>query len=59
VLADAAIARSPALRVRPLQGANVATIRHGNVALSLILSNALMVADQCCRDNYRYRKRVL
>lgn len=48
VLADAARARSPALRRRPFEGVHVATIRHGNTARQ-ILSSALLIADQCNR----------
>lgn len=58
VLADAARARSPALRRRPFEGVNVATIRHSNTAHQ-ILSNALMVADQCNRVRKRRRKAPL
>lgn len=55
VLADAARARSPALRRRPFEGVHIATIRHSNTAHQ-ILSSALLVADQCNRAKQRRRK---
>lgn len=56
VLADAARARSPALRRRPFEGVHVATIRHGNTA-SQILSSAFLVPDQC--DRVKRKRRVM
>lgn len=58
VLADAARARSPALRRRPFEGVHVATIRHSNTAHQ-VLSNALLVVDQCNRPRKRRRKASL
>lgn len=57
VLADAARARSPALRKRPFEGVKVATIRHSNT-VQQILSSALLVADQCDRAKQRRHKAV-
>lgn len=57
VLADAARNRSPAVRVRPLAGVRIATIRHGT-SLSQIFVNALTTSDQCIARN-EHRKRLL
>jgi len=54
VLADAAKARSPALRRRPFKGVHVATIRHGST-VSQILSSAFLVPDQCNRPKRKRR----